>query len=70
MNIYFLFLFIYLNKNISIQIVLTDLHNPTRAYFAICNKWLAKNKDDGQISREFILINKSANRIARSNNSF
>ncbi|CAF4137253.1 unnamed protein product, partial [Rotaria sp. Silwood2] len=42
------------------RIVVTDLNNPTTKYIAICNKWLAKDEGDRQISRELIL-NKQTN---------
>jgi hypothetical protein len=35
--------------------VVTDLFDPKTKYFATCNKWLAKDEGDGQISRDLIL---------------
>lgn len=32
-----------------------DLYDPKTKYFATCNKWLAKDEGDGQISRDIIL---------------
>ena len=37
------------------QIVVTDLRDPKTKYIAICNKWLAKDEDDGLISRDLPL---------------
>jgi hypothetical protein len=31
------------------------LHDPETKYFATCNKWLAKDEGDGQISRDLML---------------
>jgi hypothetical protein len=48
----------YLNADISIlfyQIIVIDLYDPKTKYIATCNKWLAKNEDDGQIFRDLIL---------------
>jgi hypothetical protein len=49
---------IYLYKNIFVfeyQIVVTYLNQPKTKYVASCNKWLAKNEGDGQISRDLVL---------------
>ncbi|CAF4803896.1 unnamed protein product, partial [Rotaria sp. Silwood1] len=48
------------------RIIVTDLNNPTTKYIAICNKWLAKDEDDRQISRDLIL-NKQTSEIKRNN---
>jgi hypothetical protein len=32
--------------------VVTDLSHPDEHYFALCSKWLDKEKDDGLISRD------------------
>jgi hypothetical protein len=37
------------------QIHITDLHDPNTKYVAVCNKWLAKDEDDGLISRDLML---------------
>ncbi|CAF5154845.1 unnamed protein product, partial [Rotaria magnacalcarata] len=37
------------------RIVVTDLYEPKVRYYANCNKWLAKDEDDGQISRDLKL---------------
>lgn len=37
------------------RIVITDLYEPETKYFATCNKWLAKDEGDGQISRDLVL---------------
>lgn len=36
--------------------VITDLNNPDVNYYAICGKWLDKEKDDGLISRDLDLF--------------
>jgi hypothetical protein len=38
------------------QIVVTDLHDPRKKYVAICNQWLAKDEEDGKISRDLFFI--------------
>ncbi|CAF3034138.1 unnamed protein product [Rotaria sp. Silwood2] len=37
------------------RIVVTDLKNSSTKYIGICNRWLAKDEDDGEISRDLIL---------------
>jgi hypothetical protein len=36
------------------RVVITDLKDPNVNYFCPCSKWLDKNEDDGQISRDLI----------------
>lgn len=38
------------------RVVITDLNNPDVNYYAICGKWLDKEKDDGLISRDLDLF--------------
>ena len=39
------------------RIVVTDLKDPKVKYYCPCAKWLAKDEDDGQISRDLIATN-------------
>ncbi|CAF2908011.1 unnamed protein product [Rotaria sp. Silwood2] len=48
------------------QIVVTDLNDLRTKYIATCNKWLAKDEGDRQISRE-LLLNKQASGIKNNN---
>ena len=36
------------------RVVVTDLKDNKVKYFCPCNKWLAKDEDDGQISRDLL----------------
>ncbi|CAF0916712.1 unnamed protein product [Rotaria sordida] len=42
------------------RIVVTDLNDSKTKYTATCNKWLAKDEDDKQISRELILTKQAS----------
>ncbi|CAF4946846.1 unnamed protein product, partial [Rotaria sp. Silwood1] len=48
------------------RIFLTDLNDPNTKYMATCNKWLAKDEGDRQLSRE-LLLKKQTNEIIRNN---
>ncbi|CAF0982480.1 unnamed protein product [Didymodactylos carnosus] len=36
------------------RVVITDRYDPDTKYFASCNKWLARDEGDGQISRDLV----------------
>ena len=36
------------------RVVVTDLKDPKVKYFCPCSKWLARDEDDGQISRDLL----------------
>ncbi|CAF4705088.1 unnamed protein product, partial [Rotaria sp. Silwood2] len=48
------------------RIVVTDLKNSSTKYIGICNRWLAKDEDDGEISRDLIL-KKQTSEMKRNN---
>ena len=39
------------------RVVVTDLKDPKVKYFCPCSRWLAKDEDDGQISRDLVATN-------------
>ncbi len=46
--------------------VITDLKDPDVKYYCPCSKWLAKDEDDGQISRD-LLATDDISKILKSN---
>lgn len=39
------------------RVVVTDLKDPKVKYFCPCSRWLSKDEDDGQISRDLVATN-------------